>query len=129
MSYNSIFSGKKILKKRNQKKMNFHNRTEVDKKIKMIPKGKANKKESNLDININKMNEKYRYNINTNASNNYNHHELLSLETEKIKHRNNLNSNSIEVDNEDIVDNYIKNYCAYNSKWFLLKKVKNIVKK
>ena len=77
MSYNSIFSGKKILKKRNQKKMNFHNRTEVDKKIKMIPKGKANKKESNLDININKMNEKYRYNINTNASNNYNHHNCL----------------------------------------------------
>ena len=27
------------------------------------------------------------------------------------------------------LDNYINNYCAYNSKWFLLKKLKNIVKK
>ena len=93
MSYNSIFSDKRMLKKRNQKKINFYNKTELDKKIKMIPKGKAIKKESNLDININKMNEKYRYNVNTNVSNSYNHHKLLSLETEKIKNRNNLNYN------------------------------------
>ena len=109
MSYNSIFSGKKILKKRNQKKMSFHNRTEVDKKIKMIPKGKAIKKESNLDININKMNEKYRYNINTNVSNNYNHHKLLSLETEKIKHRNNLNSNRVRNYKNEIYKNKTMN--------------------
>jgi hypothetical protein len=109
MSYNSIFSDKKILKKRNEKKINFHNRTEVDKKIKMIPKGKAIKKESNLDININKMNEKYRYNINTNASNNYNHHKLLSLETEKIKHRNNLNSNRVRNYKNEIYKNKTMN--------------------
>ena len=27
------------------------------------------------------------------------------------------------------LDNYIQNYCAYNSKWFLLKKIKNSLKK
>ena len=27
------------------------------------------------------------------------------------------------------LDTYIKDYCAYNSKWFLLKKVKNTPKK
>ena len=86
--YNSIT----IMKKRNKKKFNFHNRNEVDKKIKMIPKSKTIKKESNLDININKMNEKKGYNINTNASNKHNHHKLFSLETEKMKSRNNLNS-------------------------------------
>ena len=30
-----------------------------------------------------------------------------------------------KTNNIDDLDNYIKNYCAYNSKWFLLKKVKN----
>lgn len=29
-----------------------------------------------------------------------------------------------KTNNIDILDDYIKNYCAYNSKWFLLKKVK-----
>ena len=29
-----------------------------------------------------------------------------------------------KTNNIDDLDNYINNYCAYNSKWFLLKKVK-----
>ena len=89
--------------------MSFHNRTEVDKKIKMIPKGKAIKKESNLDININKMNEKKGYNINNNASNKHNHHKLFSLETERIKNRNNLNSERAMNYKDEIYKNKIMN--------------------
>ena len=109
MSYNSIYCDKKIMKKRNKKKFNFHNRTEVDKKIKMIPKGKTIKKESNLDININKMNEIKGYNINTNASNKHNHHKLFSLETEKIKNRNNLNPKRAMNYKEEIYNNKTMN--------------------
>ncbi len=29
-----------------------------------------------------------------------------------------------KTNNIDTLDDYIKNYCAYNSKWFLLKKIK-----
>ena len=105
MSHNSIFSNKKKMKIRNQKKFNFHNKTEVDKKIKMIPKSKTIKKDPNLNININKINEKNRYNVKTNTSNYYNHHKLFSFETEKIKNRENINPNRVRNYKNEIYKN------------------------
>ena len=109
MSHNSIFNDKKKMKIRNQKKVNFHNKNEVDKKIKMIPKSKVIKKESNLNININNINEKYNYNVNTMASNNYNNQKLFSLKTEKIKNRENINSNRVRNYKNEIYKNKTMN--------------------
>jgi len=109
MSHNSIFSNNKKIKIRNQKKFNFHNKTEVDKKIKMIPKSKTIKKDPNLNININKINEKNRYNVKTNTSNYYNHHKLFSFETEKIKNRENINPNRVRNYKNEIYKNKTMN--------------------
>ncbi len=96
MSHNSIFNSNKNNKIRNPKKYIFHNNTEVDKKLKKIPKTKTFKKGQSSNINFNnkqkieifdknKCNNKY--------NNNCNQHKIFSLETEKIKNRNNLNYN------------------------------------
>ena len=96
MSHNSIFNNNKNKKIRNQKKFIFHNNTEVDKKLKKIPKTTTFKKGQNLNINCNNKQKieivnKNKYNNKNN--NNYNQNKIFSLETEKIKNRNNLNYN------------------------------------
>ena len=48
----------------------------------------------------------------------YNKLRLKGFCTKKNKRYNKTN-------NIDDLDNYINNYCAFNSKWFLLKKIKN----
>jgi hypothetical protein len=96
MSHNSIFNNNKNKKIRNQKKFIFHNNTEVDKKLKKIPKTITFKKGQSLNINFNNKQKieivnKNKYNNKNNS--NYNQNKIFSLETEKIKNRNNLNYN------------------------------------
>ena len=94
MSQSSIFYQNKIKKTQNKKKLMIHNVTDMDKKLKNIPKIKSSKKEqfSNVSVsNIQKLDfyEKNRINCN----NNFKNQKIFSLETEKIKNRSNLNSN------------------------------------
>ena len=94
MSHSSIFYQNKLKKIQNKKKLMIHNVTDMDKKLKNIPKIKSFKKEqfSNFSVNnIQKLdiNEKNRNNFN----NNFTKQKIFSLETEKIKNRSNLNSN------------------------------------
>jgi hypothetical protein len=96
MSHNSIFNKNKSKKIKNQKKNIFYNNTEVDKKLKKIPKTTTFKKGQSLNINFNNKQKieivnKNKYNNKNNS--NYNQNKIFSLETEKIKNRNNLNYN------------------------------------
>ena len=112
MSHNSIFNNNKNKKIRNQNKFIFHNNTEVDKKLKKIPKTKTFKKEQSLNINFNnkqkiEIYDKNKYN-NKNI-NNYNQHKIFSLETEKIKNRNNLNYNRDRNHKADVYKSKTRN--------------------
>ena len=88
MSQNSIFQQNKNSKIEKGRKIHQTNKSEIDNKIKNIPKIKSFKRNEKLNININLNNnpknecfEKFRCNSNTNINNK----NILSLEIEKEK--------------------------------------------